>query len=616
MVTSPRLDLPFLAPSQAQKHVTHNEALLRLDALVQASAVSRTQTSPPPSPSEGDAYLLPANPTGDWTGRAGSLAAWQDGVWTFFAPQTGWCVWVVSEAALVVFDGANWAPAFPGIDPAVRLSVGEAADAVNRLRVASPASLFSHSGAGHQLKINKAAASDTASLVLQSGFSGRAEIGLVGDNQLVFKTSPNGATFDTALSVDPTTKTIVFPQSALSVQPIASAVVLQHDLSINDALSKPFTLLAGSSFAGVNLPHSSRPDTVWALGYNLAPGGKVNAGDVAFGFKFENFFYEQAITTRSAGVEWHFEIHDINGVVFRPIYTWFPRDGLSGSIFAHRSDLFTFRPFDKTHPFASGQDPLQISFGGVATPATTFEFKTKGKFAFSRPNNDGSALIEVMNAAATATNVISTSTLDELRFLFGGSVRAEGLGSASGTFANSTFGVASNTPAGGAPVDGGRGVYVGTFAGKHAGVYYIVDSFARGDDNIIRARTDQLGAKAGVVALVPGSSTSDAYFRVERQGQTTGTWTFGNDASDGHRFKLSRGAALGVNDVLTIDPSLNMVSTSGPMRVASFAVSALPGAASVGAGGIVFVSNESGGPTLAFSDGVDWRRVQDRQIVS
>lgn len=51
-------------------------------------------------------------------------------------------------------------------------------DATNRLAVASPASLFTHQGAGHQLKIDKAASTDTASLLYQDNGSGRAEIGL------------------------------------------------------------------------------------------------------------------------------------------------------------------------------------------------------------------------------------------------------------------------------------------------------------------------------------------------------------------------------------------------------------------------------------------------------
>jgi hypothetical protein len=31
---------------------------------------------------------------------------------------------------------------------------------------------------------------------------------------------------------------------------------------------------------------------------------------------------------------------------------------------------------------------------------------------------------------------------------------------------------------------------------------------------------------------------------------------------------------------------------------------------------LVFVSDEAGGATVAFSDGTDWRRVQDRAVVS
>jgi hypothetical protein len=46
----------------------------------------------------------------------------------------------------------------------------------------------------------------------------------------------------------------------------------------------------------------------------------------------------------------------------------------------------------------------------------------------------------------------------------------------------------------------------------------------------------------------------------------------------------------------------------------SYLVSALPSAAT--AGGLIYVSDETGGATMAFSDGTNWRRVQDRAIVS
>lgn len=84
------------------------------------------------------------------------------------------------------------------------LGVNATADTTNRLAVASPASLFSHAGAGHQHKINKAATGDTASVLFQTGASGRAEFGLTGDDDFHIKVSPDGAVWKEALIVDRT----------------------------------------------------------------------------------------------------------------------------------------------------------------------------------------------------------------------------------------------------------------------------------------------------------------------------------------------------------------------------------------------------------------------------
>ena len=50
---SPRLGLPFLMPAQAQKHVTHNEALERLDLLVQLTVEAFEANTPPTMPLDG-----------------------------------------------------------------------------------------------------------------------------------------------------------------------------------------------------------------------------------------------------------------------------------------------------------------------------------------------------------------------------------------------------------------------------------------------------------------------------------------------------------------------------------------------------------------------------------
>jgi hypothetical protein len=57
------------------------------------------------------------------------------------------------------------------------------------------------------------------------------------------------------------------------------------------------------------------------------------------------------------------------------------------------------------------------------------------------------------------------------------------------------------------------------------------------------------------------------------------------------------------------------LDVDGPVRVKSYTVAGVPSAAA-GAGQIIYVSNETGGAVLAFSDGTNWRRVTDRVVVS
>jgi len=47
MTLTPKLSLPYIMPAQAQKHVTHNEALAKLDVIVQLSVLSMNLKSPP-----------------------------------------------------------------------------------------------------------------------------------------------------------------------------------------------------------------------------------------------------------------------------------------------------------------------------------------------------------------------------------------------------------------------------------------------------------------------------------------------------------------------------------------------------------------------------------------
>jgi hypothetical protein len=202
---SPILALPFLMPSQAQKHVTHNEALRRLDIVVQLSVVAFDATTPPADPAEGEVHALGAAPVVAWAGHAGDLAAWLDGTWHFVTPLEGWRAWGKAEQQVRVWTGSDWVLPQAELAPLTELGIATAADATNRLAVSADATLLTHDGGGHQLKINKANDGETASVLFQSNWAGHAEMGLAGDTDFAIKVSINGVAWTEALRFDATT---------------------------------------------------------------------------------------------------------------------------------------------------------------------------------------------------------------------------------------------------------------------------------------------------------------------------------------------------------------------------------------------------------------------------
>jgi Protein of unknown function (DUF2793) len=300
MDATSNLSLPFIMAAQAQKHVTHNEALRVLDAVVQLMVLDKDLNSPPGSPAEGSRYIVAASPTGPWSGQASKIAAYQDGAWAFYVPREGWLAWAADEDALYVWTGSAWtafaggggggsldnvvedttpqlggdldgnghniglddgtgitddagneqvtfhktasavnqvgitnaatgsAPqiAAEGADTNIDLTlagkgsghpkatlfgVNATADATTKFVVAAAASLFDHAGNGHQHKINKNAAGDTASLLFQTANSGRAEMGTTGDDNFRFKVSADGSTWKEAIVIDRSTGAASFP---------------------------------------------------------------------------------------------------------------------------------------------------------------------------------------------------------------------------------------------------------------------------------------------------------------------------------------------------------------------------------------------------------------------
>jgi hypothetical protein len=110
MQVTPRLGMPLLAVAQAQKEITHNEALVRLDRLVQAGVKGR-RSAPPAAVMAGDAWLVTAG-TAEWAGMDGRIAVFMGAGWDFEPAFEGLLLWVEDEGAHLIWrDG--WQALWP-----------------------------------------------------------------------------------------------------------------------------------------------------------------------------------------------------------------------------------------------------------------------------------------------------------------------------------------------------------------------------------------------------------------------------------------------------------------------------------------------------------------------
>ncbi|ABE39229.1 hypothetical protein RPD_1994 [Rhodopseudomonas palustris BisB5] len=210
MTVTANLGLPFIAASQAQKHVTHNEALFSLDGQVQLAVLSAALATPPASPDDGERWIVPAGASGAWAGKAAQIAAWYDGGWRFFAPRPGWLAYNLATQTLLAWTGAAWVNALAAFQNLPMFGLNTTADASNRLAVKSDGVLFGNDdvtpGSGDvRVTLNKSDAAKDAGLTLQNNWSTRAQLGLLGDDNFHIKVSANGSAFTDAIQIDRTT---------------------------------------------------------------------------------------------------------------------------------------------------------------------------------------------------------------------------------------------------------------------------------------------------------------------------------------------------------------------------------------------------------------------------
>ena len=94
-MNTPKLKLPLLTTHQAQKEVTHNEALTKLECFIQPVALSRTQ--------------LPAEPkAGDLVIQNNQLAYFSNGAWESYEAFEGFECWVRDEQVKLIYWDNEW----------------------------------------------------------------------------------------------------------------------------------------------------------------------------------------------------------------------------------------------------------------------------------------------------------------------------------------------------------------------------------------------------------------------------------------------------------------------------------------------------------------------------
>lgn len=302
MANTTNLVLPLIDQNQSQKHVTHNEGLRALDAIVHLSVIDDALATPPGSPADGDRYLVAAAPTGAWSGQGGKFAGWQDGAWRFYAPKTGWRVYIATKATVYVYNGSAWVSIASILQNIALLGVGTTADATNpfaaRLNATLWTAKYAADGGNGDLifKLNKETAGDTVSQLYQTNFSGRAETGLTGDDDFHLKVSADGSAWKEAWIVDKSTGKVAMQQNSLQAAKETHGGTLKLGV-----LEDTVTLAGASTDAAVQIPAncivigvSNRVITAitGAASYNCGDvGGSPNrfGGSLGIGLGSTNF---------------------------------------------------------------------------------------------------------------------------------------------------------------------------------------------------------------------------------------------------------------------------------------------------------------------------------------
>ena len=205
-----RLSLPLIQPGQSSKHITHNEAVADIDALLHLYIDAQGVNAPPET---GGVVTVGTEPSGIFEGHAGEIAFSDARGWNFMAPRAGMRAVMAETMSLQVHDGANWQPVSGGdasgsTDPET-LGINTGADTTNRLSVKSEAILFAADDTSDaptgdiRITANRDGGSDVAAFLFKTAYAADAEFGMLGNTNFTLKTADDTGVLATRLAVDP-----------------------------------------------------------------------------------------------------------------------------------------------------------------------------------------------------------------------------------------------------------------------------------------------------------------------------------------------------------------------------------------------------------------------------
>ncbi len=105
--TTDRYSLPLIQTGQAQKDVTHNDAIGTIDNLLHL-AVEGVAASRPAAPVAGQCWIIATGASGVWAGHDGHIAAFTAAGWTEIVPRDGCLAWDKAAGVFAVFQNGSW----------------------------------------------------------------------------------------------------------------------------------------------------------------------------------------------------------------------------------------------------------------------------------------------------------------------------------------------------------------------------------------------------------------------------------------------------------------------------------------------------------------------------